>query len=127
MSAVIRGKNTGVVTMLFTDIEGSTRLWEKEPEKMRPALARHDAIVRAAVDGNRGTVVKMSGDGVHAAFVDPLDAVRATLELQQALVEPEPTAERVSLCRFAAECTRAWTSGATTTSSAAQSIGRRAS
>jgi len=79
----------GVVTFLFTDIEGSTRLWEQEPERMRPALARHDAIVRAAVARNRGTVVKMTGDGVHAAFEDPLDAVNATLELQHALAQPE--------------------------------------
>jgi len=86
-----------VTTYLFTDIEGSTRLWETEPDRMRPALARHDAIVRSCVDGNRGTVVKMSGDGVHAVFADPLDAVRATLELQQTLVELEPTTERVAL------------------------------
>lgn len=81
----------GVVTFLFTDVEGSTRLWEQEPERMRPALAQHDAIVRAAVQRNRGVVVKMSGDGVHAAFGDPLDAVAATLELQQALADPQAT------------------------------------
>jgi predicted ATPase/class 3 adenylate cyclase len=78
-------EQSAVTTYLFTDIEGSTRLWETEPDKMRPALARHDAIVRTCVEGNRGTVVKMSGDGVHAAFADPLDAVRATLELQRTL------------------------------------------
>jgi predicted ATPase/class 3 adenylate cyclase len=81
----------GVVTFLFTDIEGSTRLWEREPERMRPALARHDAIAKAAVDRHRGVVVKMSGDGVHAAFNDPLDAVAAALELQQMLADPEAT------------------------------------
>jgi predicted ATPase/class 3 adenylate cyclase len=80
-----------VTTYLFTDIEGSTRLWETEPDKMRPALARHDAIARNAVEENGGTVVKMSGDGVHAVFADPLDAVRATLELQRMLAEPEAT------------------------------------
>lgn len=74
-----------VTTFLFTDIEGSTRLWEQEPERMRPALARHDAIVRAAVENNRGRVVKMTGDGLHAAFGDPIDAINATLELQQKL------------------------------------------
>jgi predicted ATPase len=58
---------------------------------MRPALARHDAIVRACVEGNGGTVVKTSGDGVHAAFADPLDAVRATLELQRNLADLEAT------------------------------------
>jgi class 3 adenylate cyclase len=78
-----------VTTYLFTDIEGSTRLWETEPEKMRPALARHDAIARFAVERNGGTVVKMSGDGIHAVFADPLDAVRATLQLQRQLAEPD--------------------------------------
>lgn len=73
-------------TFLFTDIEGSTRLWEEAPERMRPALARHDAIARAAVEDHRGQVVKMTGDGLHAAFDDPLDALGATLELQQELV-----------------------------------------
>jgi len=81
----------GVVTFLFTDIEGSTRLWEAEPERMRPALARHDAIAKAAMDRHRGVVVKMSGDGLHAAFNDPLDAVNAALELQHALADPEAT------------------------------------
>ena len=82
---------TGTVTFLFTDIEGSTRLWEQDAERMRPALARHDALVRTAVEGHRGNVVKMIGDGVHAAFADPLDAVGATLQLQQALADPEAT------------------------------------
>jgi predicted ATPase/class 3 adenylate cyclase len=80
-----------VTTYLFTDIEGSTRLWEQEPERMRQALARHDAITRAAVEGNRGVVVKMSGDGAHSAFEDPLDALAATLELQRMLADPVAT------------------------------------
>lgn len=78
-------------TFLFTDIEGSTRLWEEEPERMRPALARHDAIARAAVEEHRGHVVKMTGDGLHAAFEDPLDALLATLDLQQSLSDPAAT------------------------------------
>jgi predicted ATPase/class 3 adenylate cyclase len=72
-------------TFLFTDIEGSTRLWEQEPERMRAALAVHDAVARAAVESNRGIVVKMTGDGVHAAFADPVDAMLATVQLQQSL------------------------------------------
>src|SRR5262249_32144748 len=55
---------------------------------MRPALARHDAISRAAVLRNRGTVVKMTGDGVHAAFDSPLDALLSVLEMQQELAVP---------------------------------------
>ena len=81
----------GVTTFLFTDIEGSTRLWEREPERMHDALARHDAIARASVEQHRGTVVKMIGDGVHASFADPLDALRAALQLQLALEEPGAT------------------------------------
>src|SRR5918993_3354620 len=77
------------VTFLFTDIEGSTRLWEQQPERMPQVMARHDAISRAAVERNRGTIVKMTGDGVHAAFDHPLDALVATLEIQQQLSKPE--------------------------------------
>ena len=80
-----------VTTFLFTDIEGSTRLWEETPERMPSALARHDALARAAVEGHRGTVVKMTGDGLYAAFEDSLDAIRATLQLQQAIANPEAT------------------------------------
>src|SRR6266853_4499810 len=58
---------------------------------MQAALARHDAIVRAAVERNDGQVVKMSGDGVHAAFGDPLDAVCAAVQLQEALADSVAT------------------------------------
>jgi predicted ATPase/class 3 adenylate cyclase len=74
----------GVVTFLFTDIEGSSRLWEEQPERMRGAMERHDAIVRATVARHRGRVVKMLGDGVHAVFDDPLEAVATAIGLQQA-------------------------------------------
>ena len=79
------------VTFLFTDIEGSTRLWEQEPERMRPVMARHDAVSKAAVERHHGTIVKMTGDGVHAAFNSPLDALIATLEIQQLLSAPDAT------------------------------------
>ncbi len=82
---------TGTVTFLFTDIEGSIRLWEQEPERMKPALAAHDMLARKAIEGHRGTVVKMTGDGVHAAFDDALDALAATVDLQQALADPAAT------------------------------------
>jgi len=80
----------GLVTFLFTDIEGSSRLWETDPERMRTALARHDALIRGAVGRHRGTVVKMLGDGVHAAFDDPADAIEAIVALQLAMGEPPP-------------------------------------
>ena len=79
------------VTFLFTDIEGSTRLWEETPDRMRPALARHDAVSRTAVESHRGVVVKMTGDGMHAAFDDALNALAAAVDLQQALADPAAT------------------------------------
>ena len=82
---------SGDTTILFTDIEGSTRLWEQEPERMSQALAQHDAAARAAVEGNRGVVVKMTGDGLYAAFADPVDGLNATLMLQQSLSDPAVT------------------------------------
>ena len=69
-------------TFLFTDIEGSTRLWEEQPERMRPVLAAHDAMLREVVERHDGRVVKMTGDGVHAVFEDALDALLATIALQ---------------------------------------------
>ena len=81
----------GTVTFLFTDVEGSTRLWEEEPERMKPALAWHDAISRAAVESHHGLVVKSTGDGMHAAFDNALDALGAALDLQQAIADPTAT------------------------------------
>ena len=78
-------------TLLFTDIEGSTLLWEKEGERMSRALAGHDALSRTAVESNRGVVVKMTGDGMYAAFDDPLDAIVAALKLQLSLDDSSAT------------------------------------
>ena len=82
-----------VKTLLFTDIEGSTRLWANEPGRMRPALARHDAFLRAAVESNRGAIVKATGDGIYATFDDPLDGLNATLAIQRALADPAATSD----------------------------------
>ena len=83
--------HSAITTFLFTDIEGSTQLWEREPGRMEPALARHDALARSAADAHRGTLVKMTGDGMCAAFDDPKDAVAAALQFQQALADPAAT------------------------------------
>jgi predicted ATPase/class 3 adenylate cyclase len=72
------------VTYLFSDIEGSTRLWEQAPERAGPLLAWHDEVTRATVQAHRGTVVKMTGDGVHAVFGAPVDALAAAVDLQLA-------------------------------------------
>ncbi len=91
-----RIQREAAVTFLFTDIEGSTRLWETEPERMRLAMARHDALVRTAVQRHGGTVVKMTGDGVHATFSRCLDALRAALDIQLELTQA-PTSEATTL------------------------------
>lgn len=77
----------GIVTFLFTDLEGSTALWEKFPELMKPLLAQHDAILRQAVESSHGYIVKMRGDGIHAAFENASDALAAALTMQRALGE----------------------------------------
>jgi class 3 adenylate cyclase len=66
---------TGTVTFLFTDIGGSTRLWEAHPEGMRVALARHDAVVREAVESAGGYVFKTVGDAFCVAFAAATDGV----------------------------------------------------
>jgi class 3 adenylate cyclase len=82
---------SGTVTFLFTDIEGSTRLWEEHPEAMPLALARHDELMRAAIDQNDGHVFKTIGDAFCAAFHTAPDALNAALTAQQALIsEPWP-------------------------------------
>lgn len=72
----------GTVTFLFTDIEGSTRLWEQEPERMRVALARHDLLMRKSIEQNRGVVFKTIGDAFCAAFGQATDAVAAAIGAQ---------------------------------------------
>ncbi|MGI9254556.1 MAG: ATP-binding protein, partial [Thermomicrobiales bacterium] len=73
----------GVVTFLFTDIEGSTRLWERDAAVMRAVVSRHDAILGAAVDAAGGVVFKHVGDAVQAAFADPVAAVHAVADGQR--------------------------------------------
>jgi predicted ATPase/class 3 adenylate cyclase len=75
----------GVVTFLFTDIEGSTKLWERCPEAMRASLPDHDAILRDAIERNKGVVFKTMGDAFCAAFGQPRMALAAAIEGQRAL------------------------------------------
>ncbi len=99
---------TGTVTFLFTDLEVSTRLWEQEPDAMRGALARHDAILRDAIAGQDGHVVKGRGDGVHAAFATADAALGAAIDAQVAIgaetwTVSEPLRVRMGLHTGAAE------------------------
>jgi predicted ATPase/class 3 adenylate cyclase len=76
---------SGTVTFLFTDLEVSTRLWDQEPDAMREALARHDAILSDAVEAHGGVIVKGRGDGVHAVFATADAAVRAAIACELAM------------------------------------------
>jgi len=80
---------TGTVTFLFTDIENSTPLWEQYPEEMKSALAKHDSILKEAVEVNNGQVVKTTGDGIHAVFSTVIDAINASIDAQHVLQTPE--------------------------------------
>jgi predicted ATPase/class 3 adenylate cyclase len=76
---------TGTVTFLFSDIEGSTRLFQQYPDAMRLALARHDALLRGAIQQNRGHVFKTMGDAFLAVFQTCRDALEASIAAQRAL------------------------------------------
>jgi len=76
---------SGDVTFLFTDIEGSTRRWERNPLGMRRALVTHDRIVQRAIVDRRGYVFKTFGDEFCAAFANAADAVEAAYEVTRAL------------------------------------------
>jgi predicted ATPase/class 3 adenylate cyclase len=92
---------SGTVTLLFTDIEGSTRLWESERAEMAAALRRHDAILRDAIGRAGGFVFKTVGDEFCAAFRTPLAAVSAALDAQRSLADEAWPTSRPVLVRMA--------------------------
>jgi predicted ATPase len=79
---------SGVLTFLFTDVEGSTRRWEADADEMRVALAAHDEVLRAAIEGHGGWLFKHTGDGVCAAFASPRSAIDAAVTAQRGLELP---------------------------------------
>ena len=95
------------VCFLFTDIEGSTRLWEQQTALMRDALARHDQLNRSAVLAHGGRIVKGTGDGIHAVFNNPLQALLAMLQLQHALADAAATAGLALSIRCGLHCAAA--------------------
>lgn len=86
----VRDNPPAEVAFLFTDIEGSTRLWEERTPEMRLALARHDALIRSTVERHSGRVFKSVGDGFHAVFSTAVEAVRAACEAQESLLKDVP-------------------------------------
>ena len=98
---------SGTVTLLFSDIEGSTRLWERSPDAMARALKRHDELMRSAIEGSQGYVFKTVGDAFCAAFATAKEAVQAALRAQRALDAepwPEEAVLRVRMALHTGEC-----------------------
>ena len=86
------------MTFLFTDVEGSTRLWEEQPAEMQRALERHDEILRTSIERRDGCVFATTGDGFAVAFTRARDAVDTAVEAQRALAtERWPTALPVTV------------------------------
>src|SRR6266404_281772 len=99
---------SGTVTFLFTDIEGSTRLWETQREAMTTALQRHDALLRRCIESHGGHIFKTVGDAFYAAFATAPSAVDAALAAQRSLhaerwPERAPIRARMALHTGAAE------------------------
>src|SRR5260370_7059043 len=100
----------GGVTFVFSDIEGSTQLWELYPDRMRPALARHDALITEIVHRQGGTVIRSRGEGdsLFAVFARATDAVAAAAAAQRQLhaerwATPTPLRVRMALHTGAAD------------------------
>ncbi|MCD6054369.1 MAG: adenylate/guanylate cyclase protein [Rubrobacteraceae bacterium] len=83
------GLPTGTITFLFTDVEGSTKLWERNLEAMSQALSHHDELIRNAVEAHDGFVFKTVGDAFYAAFSTAAEAVEAALDSQKFLLSEE--------------------------------------
>ncbi len=99
---------SGIVTFLFTDIEGSTRRWEQEPVAMGTAIARHDSLMRQAIETHSGYVFKTVGDAFCAVFATAADGLATALQAQRALAaepwgEIGPLRVRMALHTGAAE------------------------
>jgi predicted ATPase/class 3 adenylate cyclase len=84
----VAARPSGTVTFLFTDIEGSTVRWERDPDAMGAALTEHDDFLRSTIEDNGGTVFSTGGDGFAAAFADAASALQAAVDGQGRLGLP---------------------------------------
>ncbi len=79
----------GTVSFLFTDVEGSTALWQQDPGAMKGMLARHHEVLRQAIEGQGGYVFQIVGDAFCAAFATAPQALAAAIAAQRALSQAE--------------------------------------
>src|SRR5205823_1725596 len=84
---------TGTVTFLYTDIEESTKRWERHPSAMKAAVECHDAILREAIRSNGGVVFRTMGDAFCASFPSVSEAIGAAIAAQRALFAEQWDAE----------------------------------
>lgn len=99
---MIQDAPRGNVTLVFTDVQGSTALWEADPTNMCIALEQHNELMRRLIHSHRGYEVKTEGDAFMIAFHSSLDAVEFCVAVQKALIEVQwppqllrlPSAER---------------------------------
>ena len=99
---------SGTITYLFTDVEGSTPLWQQHPNEMKSVMARHDSLIMSTVEANGGTVVRPRGEGdsIFAVFLRASDTVGASCEAQQLLLRetwPEDIAINVRMALHTGE------------------------
>jgi len=85
MTQKTRRQPTGTVTFMFTDIVGSTDMWETHGDAFLPVLQTHNAILSEAIERNGGYVMKTEGDSFKVAFQDAASAVRCAMVAQAAL------------------------------------------
>ncbi|MGB8196459.1 MAG: adenylate/guanylate cyclase domain-containing protein [Acidimicrobiales bacterium] len=98
---------SGTVTLLFTDVEGSTHLWEDAPDQMARALERHEHVVRDAMESNGGYIFKTIGDAFCVAFATGHEALRAAAAAQTALAAeswPEHAVIKVRMALHTGVC-----------------------
>jgi predicted ATPase/class 3 adenylate cyclase len=98
---------SGTVTLLFTDIEGSTCMWEQDPTAMNDALQKHDSLLRSAIEASGGYVFNTAGDAFCAVFSTAKEAVEAARDAQRSLSAqrwPEATVLRVRMALHTGEC-----------------------
>jgi class 3 adenylate cyclase len=89
----------GLVTLLFTDIEGGVRLWEADRDAMAAASARHDRIVREQIEASGGHVFKTVGEAHRAVFADPVAALSSAVAIQRAVgAEPWASSVPIGVC-----------------------------
>ncbi|HEV3152417.1 MAG TPA: tetratricopeptide repeat protein [Candidatus Baltobacteraceae bacterium] len=100
MNQQVEAQSTGVLTFVFTDVEGSSRLWERSAAAMQTAMKTHAAVLNEAIDAHAGRMFKQVGDGFCCVFERPQDAVASAVDIQRGLASarwPAQAALRVRI------------------------------